>query len=544
MWRDLLSFYVREFPGRKWLIGGMSLLAALSHGMLLSVLNAAIDSRAAGTFDILLPAAFIGCLAVYLLGSYFAMYQATAATGLFLHNLRNRMCEKIRRASLRTLEKYGNGAVYTHLTSDVEKLAFAGRYAIRAAQALVLLLFIVGYVAWLSPLGVVVMVIAIFGGVAAYLAQEARAKVDLRRAREEEERYFGLLEGLLLGQKEVKLNRRRGDGLAAHLVAVSDAFRHGFVHSELMFFIGFLSSQVFLFAVIGLVVFLPAGWLVDDAAIYFKLVVAMLYAINPIEELVDFVGPATRARVALDNLQRLDADLEATVEQNGDSRAAGPAHDPWIALEGVEMHYGNPGEGFSLGPVDFALREGEIVFIVGGNGSGKTTFLKLLTGLYRPDQGLVRFNGEPVEAANRATYRDQFSAMFYDFHLFKRLYGLDAEAAATDGRPWLKRFGLAGHTDIRDGALTRIDLSTGQRKRLALATLLIEHRPILVCDEFAADQDPEFRRFFYRELLPGLREAGHTIVAVTHDDAFFDCCDRAIKMDYGCIVPFTPGASG
>ena len=78
-----------------------------------------------------------------------------------------------------------------------------------------------------------------------------------------------------------------------------------------------------------------------------------------------------------------------------------------------------------------------------------------------------------------------------------------------------------------------LELSTGQRKRLALVVSLLDHKPLLVFDELAADQDPEFRQFLYEELLPRLRSQGTTVIAATHDDRYFHVADKVIKMEYG-----------
>ena len=87
-----------------------------------------------------------------------------------------------------------------------------------------------------------------------------------------------------------------------------------------------------------------------------------------------------------------------------------------------------------------------------------------------------------------------------------------------------------------DGRFTSVELSSGQRKRLALVVALLEDRPVLVFDEWAADQDPGFRHFFYRTILRDLKARGKTIVAVTHDDRYFDQADRVLKMDFGQFV--------
>ena len=104
-------------------------------------------------------------------------------------------------------------------------------------------------------------------------------------------------------------------------------------------------------------------------------------------------------------------------------------------------------------------------------------------------------------------------------------------------RELIARMDLVGKTDIKDCRLTQTDLSTGQKKRLAMILAMLDNRPVYIFDEWAADQDPNFRRFFYTELLPEMKAAGHAIVAVTHDDSYFEYADRVLKMEYGRFLP-------
>ena len=96
---------------------------------------------------------------------------------------------------------------------------------------------------------------------------------------------------------------------------------------------------------------------------------------------------------------------------------------------------------------------------------------------------------------------------------------------------WLELMGLSELTALEDKRWTNTELSTGQRKRLAYINSLIDDKQIYVFDELAADQDPEFRKFLYRTLLPDLRDNGKTIFAATHDDHYFDAADRVLKLD-------------
>ena len=97
---------------------------------------------------------------------------------------------------------------------------------------------------------------------------------------------------------------------------------------------------------------------------------------------------------------------------------------------------------------------------------------------------------------------------------------------------------ISNKTEYTDNQFTNLQLSTGQRKRLALLVTLLEDKDIYIFDEWAADQDPHFRDFFYEKLLLDLKNQGKTVIAVTHDDRNFHCADRVLKMDYGKFVEF------
>jgi putative ATP-binding cassette transporter len=103
----------------------------------------------------------------------------------------------------------------------------------------------------------------------------------------------------------------------------------------------------------------------------------------------------------------------------------------------------------------------------------------------------------------------------------------------------LALFRLEDKTRLTNGEFSTLDLSGGQRRRLALVVSLLEKRPILLLDEWTAEQDPEYRRKFYEELLPEMVRAGKTVVVITHDDRYLDELHlpaRRIRMEEGRIV--------
>jgi putative ATP-binding cassette transporter len=158
-----------------------------------------------------------------------------------------------------------------------------------------------------------------------------------------------------------------------------------------------------------------------------------------------------------------------------------------------------------------------------------------LTGLYQPSEGNVSVDGKVIGGSDYQRYREMFGVVFSDFYLFRRLYGLQ-EPDPDLVEELLTMLQIREKTRLKDGAFTTLNLSSGQRKRLAYAVSRLSDRQVYVFDEFAADQDPGFRRYFYSELLPELKRQGKTVVAVTHDERWFEAGDRLVKLDYGTIA--------
>lgn len=238
----------------------------------------------------------------------------------------------------------------------------------------------------------------------------------------------------------------------------------------------------------------------------------------------------------------LSLSAAAASDQEGSTRIPATELDlrGWRRLDlvGLTHHYAREGDErpFRLGPIDLTFRPGEVTFLVGGNGSGKTTLALLLLGLYRPESGRILLDGVPIDDSNREAYRQLFSTVFSDFHLFDSLLGLEQDNLDGVARVYLERLQLDTKVRIEGGSFSTQALSQGQRKRLALLTAYVEDRPFYLFDEWAADQDPLFRKVFYTELLPDLKARGKAVLVITHDDRYFSRADRCVRLDVGRLV--------
>jgi putative ATP-binding cassette transporter len=267
--------------------------------------------------------------------------------------------------------------------------------------------------------------------------------------------------------------------------------------------------------------------------ITFQILTLVLFSLMPFEQIVTSYPAVINTLVSYMRIKDLATDLNV-IEKVVEFRVDRPRPFSKITLRDIETRYNSrETSSFALGPLDFELNKGEVVFLVGSNGSGKTTFMNVLCGLLDPTAGVIEVDGKPLRSEDMGAYRAQFSAIFTQFHVFRQLYGLE-HVTAEEGNEVIERVGLTGITQVhgKEG-ISRIDLSAGQRRRLGLAIALLEDRNVLVLDEFVADQDPEKRDYFFRTLVPELKAQGKTIIVSTHDLAWLECCDRVFTFENG-----------
>jgi putative ATP-binding cassette transporter len=244
----------------------------------------------------------------------------------------------------------------------------------------------------------------------------------------------------------------------------------------------------------------------------------------------------TMAQFALSSINAFE--LEITKRYANYKKASKQGTADWefkpfqnISLKSVGYtHAGS--NGFSIQNIDLKIEKGEVIFLTGGNGSGKTTLLSVLTGLYPRASGGIFINEQELPVMLPQQFRELFASVFTDFFIFDQPFGLD-EQGMVIFEEWLNRLNVRDKFTGDIDELGKVDLSTGQRKRVALALALAEQRPILILDEWAADQDPNTRRIFYEEIIPTLKNEGITVFAITHDEQYFHCCDRRLNIIEG-----------
>ncbi len=530
----LITFLLQSSWKRMSLAILMGVCSGGSSAGLIALINHLVGK---GTFAVTMLEilTFTGLALVVLVTSIVARVLLIQLSQDAVFALQLRLSQQILAAELHFLEELGTPRLLANLTEDVQAITNAvvviPVIGINLAIATGCLLYLT-WLSWQILLGVLgVMILAI----ASCRQLLRRGRRLLALAREEQDQLFKHFRALTEGIKQLKLHwQRRADFLHQDLRPTATTFRHYSIGGLIYFAATDSWGKLIFFLAVGVILlFLPRLVTLEPQQIS-GYVLTFTYLLAPMENIVNKLPFLGKATVALDKIEGLGLTLAARSEA---LIPPAPAAVSWAKLElqQVTHTYRTDQEDrrFRLGPLSLTLYPGQLVFIVGGNGSGKSTLAKVLTGLYQPESGEIRFQGQVISAENREWYRQHFAAVFSDFYLFERLLGaatadLDAQASV-----YLQQLRLDHKVRVSKGRLSTTELSQGQRKRLTLLSAYLEDRPIYLFDEWAADQDPEFKEVFYHHLLPQLRDQGKTVLVITHDDHYFHVADRILKLHEG-----------
>ncbi|MBF0213628.1 MAG: cyclic peptide export ABC transporter [Magnetococcales bacterium] len=543
----LLEFFNSEMDVSKRSILGSAVIAGAASAVLLGVINAGAERAANQEVKEELFWIFIASFLLFFITKKYALSAASIAVEAAVRKVRIRIADKIRKSDLSFVENMGRSSMFTRLTQDANLISQSAVIIINASQSAIVLVTTLMYVAWLSPVGFLIILVALGTGSGLYLVNNRKNAEAFEVVNRKESEFFDALNHLLSGFKEIKVNQRKSDSLFEHIQNISVETEKLKVTSGLRFIVDFMFSQVTFYLLLAIIVFILPQLEDTHYTIVIKLTASALFIIGPVNLLVGAIPIFTLADVAVRNLYKLEQELDAQGlnTQTLNKRVANKmAAFREIRFDNVYFTYETKDHvqgtvEFSVGPLNFVVERGNILFLTGGNGSGKSTVLKLITGLYYPTSGRILVDGVPVTRTNYPEFRNAFSLIFSDFHLFDRLYGLEGVDEDTL-EELLQLMQLEQKTAYRDGRFTDLNLSTGQKKRLAFIAASLEDKPISVFDEWAADQDATFRAFFYEKILPDMRAQGKTLVCVTHDDRYFHECDHLIKMEMGKVILDNP----
>ena len=537
----IIDFYKKEKTTSGIDILVMACTSGLSNGSLLAIITFAAKAVSrdsdGGSFRYLIL--FIISLLSFIMGKRYALKHATIIIEGLIKKVRTRITNKIRQSELLFFENIEKSHIYTRINQDTNFISQSALLIINSCQSALILVFCLFYIAWLSKVAFFITVGAIIAAVIIYLMYRKEVNHLLQEITDKETELFDSLTHIVDGFKELKVNRRKSDHVFTHFKDISDSTEKIKIKTGIAFVTDFVYSQTFFYILIAILVFLLPMFIDTYSEVIIKLVMAVLFIIGPVEMVVGVIPVLARANVAVGNLYKLEEliDKEGGIIPQTEQAPFQPIESfREIRIDKATFNYKDKDEKvlFHLGPIDLSIKSGEVVFLVGGNGCGKSTLLKLLSGLYYPSSGALYLDDDVLSKPIYPSYRELFSLIFADFHIFDRLYGF-GEVDTKKVNDLIKLMELDKKTQYVDGKFTETNLSTGQRKRLALIAAFLEDKPIYMFDEVAADQDPEFRAYFYNELLMDLKKRGKTVIAATHDDKYFHVADRVLKMEYGKI---------
>lgn len=450
--------------------------------------------------------------------------------------LRIKLYERISGTSIDNLERVGSPKLIANITTDVGRIVDGGRVLPDFIMNIATLLGLLCSLALLNPDVFWFVLKTIAFGVITYQLPILLGDRYLGQARESIDHLHESIRALIYGSKELKLdqNKRKtffDSVLVENEMSVLRSEKKG--HSVISAATSY--GDLICFFVIGVVAFVLTNYQTISQAELVSVIMVLLYITTPVAVIIDFVPAVMQAKISLNKINNLFKELpEEPISLEVMELPE------WNAIEYENVTYQHKSKqeqsGFTVGPASFVIKKGEITFIVGGNGSGKSTLSKIITLHYPAHTGTINFGSLQVSPETLTSCRLCISAIFSDYYLFDRLLGIIDKEQVENVEQYLKDLDLIDKVTVDNGQFSTTSLSDGQRRRLALLVAYLDDKDVYVFDEWAADQDPEFKDIFYLRILPELKKRNKAVVVISHDDRFFEVADQILVMEDGQLT--------
>lgn len=512
----------------------LSVTSGLGNALIIFLINKALVSSDKAKVELLVY--FAMSIIIYVLCQKLVREKLITITNDIVYSKRMELIEKISNTSVENFESFENGQIHAVLNNDTEMISNFANIVITGVTSIITLLCCFVYLGIINIYALLTSIIVMFIAAGLYFYVGRSANKVWEKTRDIQNIFFKYVNDLINGFKELRINSVKKAEFNKDVDSSCYEYREKRIQGDLKFTYVFVVGELIFTMVIGSVVFVfPLVFKEVNSVSLINYVFVFLYMQAPVYAILNAIPNFVKLKISWNRIKEFNDRLSGIENKKIEKSYEYSAKNvDYIELKEVEYKYHNEkGNPFSVGPLDLRFNKGEIAFITGGNGSGKSTLAKLLTGLYKPQNGSIVVNGREVHDDELG---ELYSTIFSDFHLFDKLYGVNYSNKKEESDKYLEELKISDKLEINDGVFSTIKLSTGQRKRLALLVSYLEDKQIMLFDEWAADQDPEFRKFFYNELLPGFKRKGKCIIAITHDDRYFDVADKVIKMDMGMVV--------
>jgi len=516
----------------------LTILSSMSSIGMIFIINMATENasdteRNVSSFQFAL---FVVVFLLYFFVKRISFVRSTAIVEGIVKDLRIRISDKLRFANLESMEKLGLTQIQTRLSNDTQVVSNSAFVIVSAAQSILMLFFGMLYILYLSRLAFFLSLVCGISAILvnSYYNDTIVEQIDI--SIKHDDTFFKSLMNIIKGFKELKINGKKSDAVIERHSIIARENEKVRMATNWVFANSSTLINSFAYFLLGCIVFIVPQFSDHQSEVVTKIIAVLVFMMSPIDMITAAVPNYSRANRSAFFLEELEIEIDKMANYSNYLVKFDFKTFEKVQLKDIKFHYkGESGEPlFGLGPIDFEINRGELVFIKGGNGSGKSTFVKILTHLYNPDSGTIMVDNTLVSEHNIKNFQNMFAIILTDYHLFDRFYGIeniDFKRLQT----LLDMMGLSSKVKYENGYFSNINLSTGQRKRLALVMVLMEDKPIYLLDEWAADQDPQFRQYFYMTLLPELKSQGKTILAVSHDDHYFHVADRICNMRLGVL---------
>jgi putative pyoverdin transport system ATP-binding/permease protein len=550
----LISFLVRESSTsiRKAII--LAGIAGMSNAMILAMINAASQHAEDSEVRPLYALVFAICILIYVYSQRWILTTAAVQMESIIHRVRMRLVTSLAECELLDVEMLGRSIIYQGVAQHTQTLSQAASTIALSLQMAVMCICSIIYIGYLSLTSLIVLLC--FLGIALFIYFQKFGSIDYDAliAMKEENEYYSVVSDLVDGFKEAKLNWLKSNAILGRALRLSVSAADGRAKTQTMYAQHFVFSNTTFYMLLGVMVFVVPLVSQTYADVVQMSTTAVLFIIGPISGIVGSVPMFRASSDAVTAITELEEKLKIFNKDKASSlgyniqKSQHRNPEKYLDFSTIELRDAifefspNVEEGikpFKIGPIDLTVTKGDTLFITGGNGSGKSTLMRVLTGLYPLTSGKILVDGTILKQTDFQNYRELFASVFSDFHLSKYLDGVD-EFDNDLFEEWFPIFEFPKKVNLEEEVFSTIDLSTGQRKRVALLTSILEKKKIMVLDEWAADQDPLFRKKFYTEIIPRLKRKGITIIAITHDSRFFRYSDNQLHMEEGQIVEFDP----
>lgn len=467
---------------------------------------------------------------------YISQGKAINLVQITVNNFRKKIIENVRNAELLSFEKVGKSEILNAVTLDTKNISEVVTVFLLATECIFLSigsLIYLGVIAF--PTFLFTLIIFVFGTLV-YVYNIAYATKWIKRARIKEKELFDSIGDVIYGFKELRVNSTKNNNFFHKNIKAKTSKNREYriMSSSALVDSNIISSTMENLIFLPVIFVIPVFFNLSDSAIIISIVIILFLPFNAIKDTIPYL---IRASISVERMfemeQRLKLLKHESVNLTPENKITKFNE---IKYENISFSYIDKEDhhSFSIKDISFSISSGSILFIIGGNGSGKSTLLKTITGLYPLQSGNVLIDGSKIETEK---HRGLYSIIFTDFHLFDRLYGLEnVDKERVD--ELLRLMELEDKVQYSNKKFSTIALSTGQKKRLALIITLLEDKPVYIFDEWAADQSPQFRDYFYYKLLPEFKAKGKAVIAVTHDDHYFELADQIMKLDNGKLSDF------